>query len=350
MKTTKLQNNNLKIHKIKKIAIMTSGGDAPGMNMVVISLLRFLYKFHYQCAIVYEGIKGLITNQIFDFNFKNFIELTDHIYDSGTFIKSSRVTDFYKDEKQDIAIKNLKKNQVDLLIVIGGDGSYNAANALLKKGMNVICIPATIDNDVASTQYTIGFFSALNFIYEYIKAIRNTAKSFGSFCLIEVMGRECSDLCLNAAISSLADAVITKDNAWSIDDFVNNINLMKKNNKHFGLFIVTEKYYGLKNQLTYDEIITEVENKTNIHMKFDSIGYAQRGANPSSYEMLNAYKFAKVCVNYINDNHFNIALGWKNNMIIPYDLTKAIKMKKGNNLHEINGFNEFLFTLYKDNL
>ena len=84
---------------------------------------------------------------------------------------------------------------------------------------------------------------------------------------------------------------------------------MKKNNKHFGLFIVTEKYYGLKNHLTYNEIITEVENKTKIHMKFDSIGYAQRGANPNSYEMLNAYKFTKACVNYINDNHFNIALG-----------------------------------------
>ncbi|MBR4486865.1 6-phosphofructokinase [bacterium] len=205
--------NNEITNNIKKVAIMTSGGDAPGMNMILVCLLRFLYKDNYQVTIIYEGIKGLLNDEIVDFDYNNFIDFTDCIYDSGTVIRSSRVKDFYKEEKQDLAIRNLKKHHIELLIVIGGDGSYHAANCLSKKGIKVITIPATIDNDVASSEYTIGFYSALNFVYEYIKAIRNTAKSFGSFCLIEVMGNQCSDLSLYAAISSLADTIITKDNA-----------------------------------------------------------------------------------------------------------------------------------------
>ena len=342
------QKNNEISNNLKKVAIMTSGGDAPGMNMVLVSLLRFLYKYNYQATIIYEGIKGLLNDKIVDFDYKNFIDFTDCIYDSGTVIKSSRVKDFYQEQMQDIAIKNLKKHKIELLIVIGGDGSYHAADCLSKKGIKVITIPATIDNDVASSEYTIGFYSALNFVYEYTKAIRNTAKSFGSFCLIEVMGNQCSDLSYYATIASFADAIITKDNPWTINDFINNIKLTKQNNKNFGIFIVSEKYYGIKNELTYEKIVKEVEKATNIHMKFDAIGYAQRGARPNSSEMLLAYKFAKKCIEVINDNLFNIALGLKCDEVISYDLSEAIKMKKQNHINDIMEYNKFLLTSYKD--
>lgn len=294
--------SHLSNNDINKIAIMTSGGDSPGMNMVVSSLLKLLYSVNKEVYIVYDGLYGLLHNKIKKFNYENYISFSDCIFLSGTLIRSSRLPEF-KEEKNILkSIDNLKNLNIDLLIVIGGDGSTRATIDLYKKGINVFVIPATIDNDVFFTDYTIGYSSALNLILNNIYAIRNTVKSFNSFCLIEVMGRECSDLSVNAALASFADGIITKDNPWTIDDFCNKISLIKKHKKQWGIFIVTEKFYGQNGNLSYSEIVKGVEEKIHIHMKFNSIGYTQRGAQPTAEELIYAFEISKECVDLIQNN------------------------------------------------
>lgn len=320
-----MKNQKLNIKKLDKIAIMTSGGDSPGMNMVISALLKLLYSLNKESYIVYDGLYGLIHNKIKKFNYEKYFSFSDSIFLSGTLIRSSRVPKF-KEEKNILkAVDNLKKNNIDALIVIGGDGSTRAALDLYKKGINIFVIPATIDNDVFFTEYTIGYSSALNLILSNIYAIRNTAKSFNSFCLIEVMGRECSDLSVNSSLATFADGVITKDNPWTIEDFCNKISLIKKHKKHWGIFIVTEKYYGQNNIPSYSEIVKKVEEKTHIHMKFNSVGYAQRGAQPTAEELIKAFEISKYCADSISKNETNIAFGWNGGKIIKHDLSKNIK-------------------------
>ncbi len=333
------QNNQTTIMNFQNIAIMTSGGDSPGMNMTVISLIKFLYSNNIRCKVIYEGIRGLLNNQIVDFDYDKFYEYTDYVFLSGTFIKSSRVPEFKEERFINKAINNLKKHQIDLLIVIGGDGSYHAAYDLMKKQINVICLPATIDNDVASSELSIGYLSALDLILNNIYAIRNTAKSFNSFCLIEVMGRDCNDLSINSTIATFADGIITKQNPWTINDFINKIKYLKSINKNYGLFIVTEKFYGTNNLPTYHELVEGIEKEINVHIKFDSIGYAQRGAKPNVVELINANKMAKYTVSCILRNLKNIAIVWKNNQLDYLTLSEAMKIKKENNIKEIDYLN-----------
>lgn len=317
------------------IALMTSGGDAPGMNMTIMSLLRFFYLKKWNVKVIYDGIVGLLKDEIKLFDYSEFQANTDHIFDSGTFIRSSRYPDFKLPENINRAINNLSKENIKLLIILGGDGSYHAAQILMHHQINVIAIPATIDNDVGSTDYTIGFNSALNLILQEIIAIRHTVKSFNSFCLIEVMGRECSDLSVCAALASFADAVITRLNPWTKEDFVNQIKLIKSHHKNWGIFIVTEKFYGTSGYPTYNEIVNHVESKLNLHMRFNSIGYAQRGANPTASELVSCFKFAQYCVQCIQNNIYNVALGIQKDELVHFDLDTAIDMKKPDNLDEI---------------
>lgn len=317
------------------IALMTSGGDAPGMNMTIISLLRFFYLNQWNVKVIYDGIAGLVKDEIQPFDYIEFQADTDHIFDSGTFIRSSRYPEFKLPENICKAVNNLKKANIKLLIILGGDGSYHAAQILMHNGINVIGIPATIDNDVGSTDYTIGFNSALNLILQEVIAIRHTVKSFNSFCLIEVMGRECSDLSVCAALASFADAVITRFNPWTKEDFVNQIKLIKSHHKNWGIFIVTEKFYGTGDYPSYNEIVNYVESQLKLHMRFNSIGYAQRGANPTASELVSCFKFAQYCVQCIENNIYNVALGIQKDELVHFDFDVAIKMQKPNNLDEI---------------
>lgn len=317
------------------IALMTSGGDSPGMNMTIISLLRFFYLKKWNVKVIYDGIVGLLKGEIKPFDYCEFQADTDHIFDSGTFIRSSRYPDFKLPTNVELAINNLKKENIKLLIILGGDGSYHAAQILMHHGINVIGIPATIDNDVGSTDYTIGFNSALNLILQEIVAIRHTVKSFNSFCLIEVMGRECSDLSVGAALATFADAVITRHNPWTKEDFVDQIKLIKSHHKNWGIFIVTEKFYGTNGYPTYNEIVSHVENELKLHMRFNSIGYAQRGANPTASELLTCFKFAQYCVECIEKNIYNVALGIQKDELVHFAFDVAIEMKKPDNHDDI---------------
>ena len=317
------------------IALMTSGGDAPGMNMTIISLLRFFYLKKWNVKVIYDGIVGLLNDEIKPFDFNEFHADTDHIFDSGTFIRSSRYPDFKLPQNVNKAVANLNKENIKLLIILGGDGSYHAAQLLMHHEINVIGLPATIDNDVGSTDYTIGFNSSLNLILQEIVAIRHTVKSFNSFCLIEVMGRECSDLSVCAALASFADAVITRHNPWTKEDFVNQIKLIKSHNKNWGIFIVTEKFYGTGNYPSYNEIVSYVENELKLHMRFNSIGYAQRGATPTASELVNCFKFAQYCVQCIESNIYNVALGIQKDELVHFDFDLAMQMQKSDNLDEI---------------
>jgi 6-phosphofructokinase 1 len=190
--------NNMN-NKLKKIAIMTSGGDAPGMNAAIRAVAKSALSYGIEPILIYEGFKGLCNNQI---QKTNVGELDKFISRGGTHIYSSRYPEFKELEVQKKGLKILKSHNIDGLVVIGGDGSYKGALALHKLGMNTIAIPGTIDNDIPFTDTTIGFFSAINTVVETIDIIRNTAQSHNRLMLIETMGRDCPDITIFAGMAT----------------------------------------------------------------------------------------------------------------------------------------------------
>ena len=287
---------------IKKVAILTSGGDAPGMNKLLHSCCEQLISNNITPYVVINGFLGLYENDIREANMKI---LLNNAHNSGSVIYCSRFYDHFKEEVLLKEVKNLKDKQIDLLIVIGGNGSYAGAQKLIEKGINVICLPATIDNDINFTQYSIGFDSALSEIVDTIDNLNFTTKTHGNIFLIEVMGRECSDLTLFSAQAAKVDYIITKHNKLQKEQFVDIINKTKKYKRGF-LFLITENVYD---QDYLNQIREFIQLETNIPTKTHIIGHRQRGAKPTAMERYNAVRFAQKCLDCITNNIFNVAIG-----------------------------------------
>ena len=209
--------------KIKKVAILTSGGDAPGMNKLVYTCCELLKEHNIEPFVVIEGFKGLYNNDIRPANMW-ILETNANL--SGSVIYCSRFENHKEDDVLKQEAKNLKDNGIDALIVIGGNGSYEGAKRLIKHGVKVMCLPATIDNDVGFTEYTIGFSSALSAIVDTIDNLNQTARTHGNVYLIEAMGRDCSDLTLAAALSARVDYIVTKYNKLTDKQYLDIINEM----------------------------------------------------------------------------------------------------------------------------
>ena len=178
---------------VRRVAVLTSGGDAPGMNATIRAIIRAGIANNLQMYVIFEGYKGLIEDNIIPVD-RTFV--SEILMRGGTIIRSARLKEFKDEAVQDIAVANLKSHGIDALVVIGGDGTYRGAIALAKKGINVIGVPATIDNDVVGTDYTIGFDTALNTITDAVDKLRDTSSSHQRCTIIEVMGNSCGDLAL----------------------------------------------------------------------------------------------------------------------------------------------------------
>ncbi len=309
---------------IKKVAILTSGGDAPGMNKLLHSCCENLINNNIKPYVVIDGFLGLYKNDIREANMRI---LENSAHNSGSVIYCSR---FLEHNNENVLIKeveNLNKNEIDLLIVIGGNGSYAGAQKLVEKGVKVICLPATIDNDINFTQYTIGFDSALREVVETIDNLNFTAKTHGNIFLIEVMGRECSDLTLHGALASRVDYIVTKYNKLDKKEYLEIVNEIK-NKRRSILFLITENVYQDKNFL--NEIKLYIEEKTKIPTKTHIIGYTQRGAKPTATERYNAVRLAKHCVDNIIKQKYNIAIGIDGEKIVDIELMNNNFMKTRN--------------------
>ena len=222
---------------MKTIGILTSGGDAPGMNAAIRAVVRTA--IYYGCKVygINRGYKGLIENDLKEMNLSS---VGDIIHRGGTILKSSRCEEFKTEEGRKIAVKVLKKYGIDCLVVIGGDGSFNGASELSKLGFPAIGIPGTIDNDLAYTDYTIGYFTAIETVIDAIGKIRDTSSSHERVNVVEVMGRHCGDLALYAGLAGGAESIILPEQPETLETIVDRLRTTNKRGKKHSIIVVAD--------------------------------------------------------------------------------------------------------------
>ena len=244
---------------IKKIAVLTSGGDAPGMNAAIRAVVRTALHHNIEVMGVHRGYSGLLNGEMFPMNRSS---VSDIIQRGGTILRTARCEEFKKEEVRKEAVKILQDNGVDALVVIGGDGSFTGAKLLSKLGVKTIGLPGTIDNDLSYTDYTIGFDTALNTVTDAVDKIRDTSTSHERVSIVEVMGRNCGDIALYAGIACGAEYIITPEKGYDKKELCDIILDGKKKGKMHNLILLAEGVGGASELAKYIENETKIEELT----------------------------------------------------------------------------------------
>lgn len=308
---------------IKKVAVLTSGGDAPGMNACVRSVVRAGIKNGLEMYVVHEGYKGLVEGNIEQVD-RNYV--SDIINRGGTILGSARLKEFREERIQKIAVAQLNRLGIEGLIVIGGDGTYRGASDLSKLGVKTVGVPATIDNDIASTDYSIGFDTCLNTICSCVDKIRDTTTSHKRCTLIEVMGNKCGDLAVYSGIAEGVEMVVSPDHPYTVDQICAKLLGLRNGKKQHALVIVSEKMFD-----DIHALAKEIEESTGIITRAQVLGYIQRGGSPSARDRVEASRFGMSAIHAILDGETDICLGLKNGKVYRYNIQEAVNMPRKSN-------------------
>lgn len=304
---------------IKRIGVLTSGGDAPGMNAAIRGVVRTALSERLEVFGIYDGYLGLYQNRMIKLDRYS---VSDMINRGGTFLGSARFSDFCKDAIRNIAITNLKKRRIDALVVIGGDGSYIGAQKLTKMGMPCISIPGTIDNDVAGTDYTIGYFTALETVVEAIDRLRDTSSSHQRISIVEVMGRHCGDLTLAAAIAGGCEFIVLPEIKYTKEELVAEIKVGIAKGKKHAIVAITEYICDVEALAKY------IENETNRETRATILGHIQRGGAPVVYDRILASRMGAYSVELLIKGYTGKCVGIQNEKMVFNDITNALKNMK----------------------
>ena len=304
---------------IKKVAVLTSGGDAPGMNAAVRAVIRSGLYHGLDMYVIYDGLRGLVEGQIKQVN-KDFTQ--DIINRGGTIIRSARLPEFKDPKVQKRAADILSDFEIDALVGIGGDGTYRGLNELSKFGVKVVGIPGTIDNDVGSTEQTIGFSTALNTICGCVDKLKDTSGSHQRCSLIEVMGRHCGDLAMYAALAEGAEGVICVEHPLKEEVLFRKLRKMKAQNKNHAIIIVSE------NLLDINELAKKIEEETGFDTRTEVLGRLQRGGSPSAEDRVLAARMGARSIDLLlNENVGSSVIGVKSGQIIDMPIGEAVQLK-----------------------
>lgn len=286
-----------------KIAILTSGGDAPGMNAVIVNLIHDAFSSHHEVFLIDDGYEGLLDNK---FSLvKNSTQYDEYLNKAGSFIYCSRSPRFINEYH--LGLDNLSQHSIDYLIVIGGNGSYKGTQ-LLASGIKTIFIPASIDNDVDFSSYSIGFASATQEIVQQSRKLISTFKTHKNIIFLEVMGRYCPDLAIAASNIIHPALTLTRKNKLSISDVVQQLtNYYQKH--QFALVIVSEYVYS---QDETNQIISMTQQSTGCQARWNVLGYVQRGADVCQQDINAAKQMAQLAINQINQGNSNVAIYYAN--------------------------------------
>lgn len=309
--------------KIENVAILTSGGDSPGMNKAVKTIVDNATRYGINSFVILNGFQGLYADRIRPANIR-ILEASSNL--AGSCILSSRFPEFTQDEVTKVCVENLKKHKIDLVFVLGGNGSYKGGQRLRSWGIDVICIPCTIDNDVAHTEYTIGFDSALNAITDTIDMLKTTCDSHGNTMLVEIMGRKCSDLTIAASNATNVDYIVTPYNIIEKEKFVEIIKKIRAiPHKKSVLILITELIYtGKKDeQMSLNDLRAYIEKETKFPTKTHVIGFVQRGATPTATERYNASRMAAYAVQCAIEGKVNISIGIHGPDLVTMDISNS---------------------------
>ncbi|MEP6262116.1 MAG: 6-phosphofructokinase [Gillisia sp.] len=307
--------------KIKKIGVLTSGGDAPGMNAAIRAVVRSCAYHQIACAGIYRGYQGLIENDIEELDARS---VRNIISRGGTFLKSARSREFQTPEGRQKAYDNLKKAEIDALIVIGGDGTFTGGLIFEKEfDFPIIGIPATIDNDINGTDFTIGYDTALNTVVEAIDKIRDTASSHNRLFLVEVMGRDAGAIALNSGIGAGAEEILIPEENNGTERLMDSLKNSKKSGKTSSIIVVAEGDKSGKNIFQLAEFIGESLEGYDIRVSV--LGHIQRGGSPSCFDRVLASKLGVGAVDAILEGKRNIMIGIHNQKVASVSLETGIK-------------------------
>ncbi|MBE0449293.1 MAG: 6-phosphofructokinase [Clostridia bacterium] len=313
---------------MKKIGVLTSGGDSPGMNAAIRSVVRTAIYHGLDVAGIYQGYQGLIQGDIEDLKITS---VGDIIHRGGTMLRTARCEPFKSEEGFNKGLDMLRMFKLDGLVVIGGDGSFNGAKRLADAGFPTVGIPGTIDNDLAYTDFTLGFDTALTTVVSAIGNIRDTSSSHGTVNIIEVMGRDCGDIALYAGLAGGAEAVIIPEIPNDVDALCRTIIHGKKRGKLHSIILLAE---GVGKPY---ELAEEIKRKTDSDVKVSVIGYLQRGGTPSPSDRILGSRMGAYAVDLLLQGRFGRAVGIKGNQMIDISFDEALDMKKdyNRNIYEL---------------
>ncbi|MCG7496882.1 6-phosphofructokinase [Vibrio sp. Of7-15] len=301
---------------IKKIGVLTSGGDAPGMNAAVRGVVRTALSEGLEVFGVYDGYLGLVEDRIEKLDRSS---VSDVINKGGTFLGSARFPEFKEVEVREKAIENLKKHGIEALVVIGGDGSYMGAKKLTEMGYPCIGLPGTIDNDVAGTDYTIGYLTALNTVIDAIDRLRDTSSSHQRISIVEVMGRHCGDLTLMSAIAGGCEYIITPEVGLDKKALLEGIQAgMAKGKKH-AIIAITELMTDV------NELAKFIEAETGRETRATVLGHIQRGGQPTAFDRILASRMGNYAVQLLIEGEGGRCVGIQNEQMVHHDIIDAIE-------------------------
>jgi 6-phosphofructokinase 1 len=314
---------------IKKIGVLTSGGDAPGMNAAIRAVVREGLHLGLEVYGIYDGYAGLHEGRIEKLDRKS---VSDVINRGGTFLGSARFPEFKEKSVREEAIKNLKKHDIDALVVIGGDGSYMGAMKLTEMGFPCIGIPGTIDNDIPGTTYTIGFDTALNIVVDAIDRLRDTSTSHQRISIVEIMGRYCGDLTMGAAVAGGAEFVVIPEKGYDEADLLAQIQAGIDKGKKHAIIAMCEHVTDVNKLAKHIEAITTRETRATV------LGHLQRGGTPTARDRIMASRMGSYAVKLLLAGEGGRCVGLMNSEMVHHDIIDCINNMK-------RPFNQELFDL-----
>jgi 6-phosphofructokinase 1 len=303
---------------VTRVALLTSGGDAPGMNAAIRAVVRSAIYHRFEVYGVYQGFEGLIVGHISPMTLGS---VADIIHRGGTILRTSRSEAFKTYEGRARALDNLTKMGIDHLVVIGGNGSFRGAYDFSQLGINVIGIPATIDNDIAYTT-SIGFDTAVNTALEAINRIRDTATSHGRVFIIEVMGHECGEIALHAGVGGGAESILIPEIATDLNQVVDKINRGTDRGKLHSIIVVAEGVYPVM------ELKEQIEKQTGQDTRVSILGHTQRGGTPTAVDRILASCMGKGAIDCVNGVQRNVVITCLEDKIQPIPLAEVVNGTK----------------------
>ena len=304
---------------MKKIGVLTSGGDAPGMNAAIRAVCRSAISRGMDVVGIRRGYNGLINGDVFDMNLRSVSSIVQR---GGTLLFTARCPEFKTEEGLQKAVKTCKELGIEGLAVIGGDGSYRGAGDLSVRSIPCIGLPGTIDNDIASTDFTIGYDTAMNTVMELVDKLRDTSHSHDRCSVVEVMGRNAGYIAVNTAVACGATAVICPEKPYDIDVIIEKMLRTRKVGKQNFIIIVAEGIGGS------EQIAKYIQEKSGIEARATILGHVQRGGSPTVRDRVLASQMGNYAVELLEKGIGNRAIGVRGTQLVDYDIQEALKMKK----------------------
>ena len=304
---------------MKTIGVLTSGGDAPGMNAAVRAVVRTAISNGMTVKGIRRGYNGLMEDDVIDLGAR---DVSDIIQLGGTMLYSARSSRFKTEEGIADAMATCKKHGIEGIVVIGGDGSFRGARDLSLRGIPCVGVPGTIDNDIACTDYTIGFDTAMNTALEMIDRIRDTSQSHERCNVCEVMGRNCGDIALHTGIAVGATCILVPEVEWTFEEIVTKINKGQASGKKHFIVVVAEGVGGV------EELAKKIEKATGIESRASILGHVQRGGSPTVRDRVCASGMGIAAVDLLEKGIGNRVIALKDNKIVNFDIYEALQMER----------------------